>query len=458
MKKFLLLTLIMCLFGGLSSSLMAQEIQIGEGTGSTTNGQYIPIFIGNSNKYSISQQIYFADEINMPDGGTITQISFYTYNNKWTRNIEIYMTHTSKTTFTTNANWESVSASNKVFSGEVEFGSGNTSDIVWVTITLDKGFSYDGKSNLLLCVNDLTGTTTGDSNYSKFRTNSVSKSNTVIYKYGTQITDPSTQLSGLNASSRKAYRNIIKLNFGGSDTPVAPGEPTLYLPYNGSTVFNPALTIDKLGSNTTHYQILMGESENNLTPVTEWIAAEDLAPYQTDNLESGKTYYWQVIARNDEDSDALTTSSEKRSFTAETITAKPEEIEVISPENGATCLFNPSLEWNFSTYTEDYQLLIDGNIIIDWTNRGYGINSGSHQTSGLSSGEHTWQVNARNSAGTTEGTVYTFSVPTLPDNVTVIYPTDGATVTSKKIKWQFAPNTKEYRFLYGESIGSLACN
>ena len=455
----------MCLLGGLSSSLLAQEIQIEEGTGGTSNGQYVPIFIGNSNTYAISQQIYFANEINMPDGGTISQISFYTYNNKWTRNIEIYMTHTSKTTFTANNQWESVGAANKVFSGDVEFGSGNTTDIVWVTITLDKGFTYDGKSNLLLCVNDLTGTKTLDSNYPKFRTNSTAKSNTVIYKYGSEITDPSTQLSSLNGT-RKAYRNIIKLTFGGAAEKKTPVFTDTYAyPSNNATgIFNPYLKF--YAENKTHYKVLLSTSEDfsaNVTYVagsaTTWVESPaSVKEVSTANI-SGLTYnpatkyYWKVIASNG-GGQSDPTAEKVYSFTTKEVTTNPGAVTNMLPEDGATGLLNPELTWTYGDNTVDYQVIVDNEVKVDWTNIGYAT-TGSYQTSDLSSGEHTWRVNTRNNNETyTEGSLYTFTVASLPDNVTPVSPVDGATgVASNVVRFQFAPNTEEYRLLYDRGYG-----
>ena len=461
MKKNFLLLFLMCILMGGVSSLFAQEVTIGEGTGGTSNGQYVPIYIGNSNTYAFSQQIYFANEINMPNGGTINQISFYTYNNKWTRKIEIYLTHTEKTTFSTNNAWEPVSENNKVFTGEVEFGSGNANDIVWVTITLDKGFQYDGTKNLLVCVNDLTGTKTLDSNYPKFRTNTVAKTNTVIYKYGTQITDPSTQLSSLNANARKAYRNIIKLNFGGAAEKKDPVFTDTYAYPNGqyaTNIFNPSLSF--YAENKTHYKVLLSTTSDFSSDVryvtgseTEWVYDETKQIYTSTvtglNYSQATTYYWKVIASNGGGADDPTAESTVYSFTTKQISA-PGQIEYAYP-NGEQGLVNPELTWTFGSDTEEYQVIIDGEAKTEWTNPGSST-TGSYQTSGLSAGEHTWRIDAKNSVATTTGTEYSFSIASLPDNVTPISPANGATgVTSNIVRFQFAEGTTEYRLLYSNT-------
>ena len=104
--------------------------------------------------YSMTQQIYTADEL----GGSrkITSISFFNVGPTKTRYYDIYMTHTSKTSFNSDMDWITVSASQRVYSGTVELKQG-----VWTTIPLDQDFNYEstysGGTNLVLVVDDNTG-------------------------------------------------------------------------------------------------------------------------------------------------------------------------------------------------------------------------------------------------------------------------------------------------------------
>ena len=120
------------------------DVTVGSGTG-TTNGNYLPTNVWY--KYSLTQQIYTKAELG--DAGTITAISFY-YNSSTdcTRTLEIYMTHTTSTTI---SSWQTQSSSDLVYSGSLTFSQG------WNTITLNTPFAYDGSSNLLLTVDDNTG-------------------------------------------------------------------------------------------------------------------------------------------------------------------------------------------------------------------------------------------------------------------------------------------------------------
>ncbi|MBQ5857312.1 MAG: carboxypeptidase regulatory-like domain-containing protein [Bacteroidales bacterium] len=348
-----------------------------------------------------------------------------------------------------------VNESDLVYDGKITIDA----NAKWYDLKLDNEFAYTG-NNVLLCVYDYTGTDTGK--YTTFNTYNAkvqdSEGNNIIrsvYKRASGSFDPTLESTSKTTFSSGGSLPQVKFKYssGGSAETPTPDKPTLNLPYDNTTnLINPLLRFT-LGQNTTHYQIFLGESEQNLTAITDVIAkTTDEVDFQTNGLNSGTQYFWKVVATNDKNDDPKTAESDIYNFTTKAITSVPETISNISPTNGATDLVNPVLSWEFGLNTEEYQVLLDGNIKIDWTL--CTTTTGSYQTSGLSSGEHTWQVNARNSAGTTEGTVYTFSVASLPDNVTPISPADGATgVTSNIIKFQFAKGTENYRVLYDRGYG-----
>ena len=146
------------LFVSNSGSITTTDITIG--SGHSTNS-YLPTY--SYYKYSFTEQIYTAAEIGQ--AGTITAIAFKVSNSKSsTRNIDLYLQHTNKTVFTNRTNWEQLSSSNKVYSGEVTFNASG-----WTVITLNTPFVYDGTSNLLIGMDDNTGSyVSGSSNSPKF--------------------------------------------------------------------------------------------------------------------------------------------------------------------------------------------------------------------------------------------------------------------------------------------------
>ena len=126
----------------------ADEIQIGSGESTDAN---LPTH--SYYKYSLTQQIYTAAEIEDAGGGagTINSIAFYNGGSTKTRNFSIYLVNTDKESFSSATDWISVTANDLVYSGEVEMTAGT-----WKTIPFDNPFSYDG-GNLAVVVDDNTG-------------------------------------------------------------------------------------------------------------------------------------------------------------------------------------------------------------------------------------------------------------------------------------------------------------
>ena len=86
------------------------------GAGNSTN-QNLPV--NSYYDYSFSQQIYTYAEIG--HAGTIESVAFYNTSYETTRTIDLYMYSTDRQTFTSTNDWEFVSTSDLVFSGEVTF-------------------------------------------------------------------------------------------------------------------------------------------------------------------------------------------------------------------------------------------------------------------------------------------------------------------------------------------------
>ena len=119
-----------------------------------TSSKSVPVFC--SNKWAISQQFYFAEEI-CKAHGTIESIAFKTAEvteesekYPFTRNLIVYITNTEEYAVAGNI-MKRMSEADQVFSGEVEFSYNS-----WVTIDIED-FEYTGK-NILICVNDISGT------------------------------------------------------------------------------------------------------------------------------------------------------------------------------------------------------------------------------------------------------------------------------------------------------------
>ena len=170
---------------------------IGEGT--ATN-QYLPSY--NEYYYSLTQQIYTADEIGQM--GVIKSVSFFNEGYTRTRNYDIYLVHTEKTSFSSSNDWVSVTSADKVFTGNVTMASND-----WTTITFDTPFAYNGTSNMVLVVDDNTGYyySTNIMACRVFGTDGYQ----AIYGYSNSNFDP-TNPSQYNGS-RLTVKNQIALDF-----------------------------------------------------------------------------------------------------------------------------------------------------------------------------------------------------------------------------------------------------
>ncbi|MBR6449038.1 MAG: hypothetical protein IKS96_03665, partial [Fibrobacter sp.] len=142
-NKFL--PLMMLLYFACFGGARAEEVIVGE---ATTTSSYLPT--NCYYKYSLTQQIFTADEIGTT--GTISSVSFWCTTPGVERSLDIYLVNTDKTAFSSSTDWIAVTSADLVFSGDVSFLANQ-----WNTILLNIPFEYDGTQNLALIIDDNTG-------------------------------------------------------------------------------------------------------------------------------------------------------------------------------------------------------------------------------------------------------------------------------------------------------------
>ena len=126
-------------------TLVASFIQATEiGTGETTNN-YLPSY--SFYNYALSQQIYTPQEIGTV--GTISCMAFYNEGAERTRTYDFYLAETEKSSFSSDTDWITMDASDKVFSGSVTMAAN-----AWTFVVFDTPFEYDGSSNLVVVADD----------------------------------------------------------------------------------------------------------------------------------------------------------------------------------------------------------------------------------------------------------------------------------------------------------------
>ena len=182
--------------------LVANFIQAIEiGTDYSTHN-YLPTY--NYYNYSMTEQIYTADEIGM--AGTITCVAFYNEGAEKTRTLDFYLKATDKTAFSSKTDWITVSASDKVFSGEVTLAA-NT----WSYVNFTTPFEYDGTSNLVLVVDDNTGSYTSSPHLACSVFNTSSTQAIYIYSDGTNYNPASPTTSQSNNYATLSVKNHIMM-------------------------------------------------------------------------------------------------------------------------------------------------------------------------------------------------------------------------------------------------------
>ena len=206
------------------------DVTIGSGT---TANSYLPTYTYYN--YSLTQQIYTSAEVG--DAGTITKVAFKVSNSKTTtRSLDLYLSHTSNTSISSNSGWISQSTSNRVFSGNVTFNASG-----WTTITLSSPFEYNGTSNLLLTVDDNTGSYVSSSSESpQFYTYSASD-NTAIYKYNdnTNYSPASMSTSGTRIANKNQVVFTKEVPSTEGYLSVSPTSLTDFVATSGATASNP---------------------------------------------------------------------------------------------------------------------------------------------------------------------------------------------------------------------------
>jgi len=208
-------------------------VEIGAGT--LSHEQY-PIHAYSN--YSYTQSIYLQSELGAADN--ITKIWYYfagsslSHSNNWT----IYMGHTSKTQFSSNADWEPLANLTQVYSATFTDPGGSG----WVLFDITD-FAYDGIDNLVIAVDE---NSTDCNDYSdRFYCSSVSNNRSL--SNSSNVTNPNPA-SPADAGEIKAVIPNIRLLFGALPThDLGVTEITPSGVY-GAATFTPTVKIQNFGT------------------------------------------------------------------------------------------------------------------------------------------------------------------------------------------------------------------
>lgn len=283
MRRFLLLTM-MCFFA-LCGNLKAQDtIQVG-----TYYGTDASIPLNTRYKYSYSQQIYTAEEINH-EAGFISEIDYFAYNSKIEREVTVYMINTEKESFSSKTDWVDVDILDIVYEGFITCNS-------VINIQLQNKFEYTG-GNVLICVQDRTGI---DRDGTSYEVMSNENYNTIY------ICSDNSMITPENISTREETnwnyaqrKNIIRLIF--EDIPVAvEGAPATPTNFTAEVLSQTEIKLTwNKSEEATSYNVY---SEDTL------VANVTDTTYVVTGLEAETNYCFEVSALNDDKLESLPTIS-----------------------------------------------------------------------------------------------------------------------------------------------------
>ncbi|HNY62413.1 MAG TPA: fibronectin type III domain-containing protein [Bacteroidales bacterium] len=246
-----------------------------------TNGQYLPTYTYYN--YSLTEQIFDAAELT-DLGDSIYGLAFqYFFNTAITRDIEIYLGHTEKTTFTGVTDFVPASSLTMVYQGPAAWV--NTNEDYWVEFNFTNPFAYDSDSNLVVVVRDMSGSYTSSS--SKFRTHATLGTKAIyFYQDGSPI-----NIAAPIASYDGVVINRNNIKFMGGCNPFTCAQPNIILTDVDVTS---ASMIIVPGMNETSW-----EGEFREVSETDWTTLGTISNtnYILDNLTANTTY--QLRLRTD---------------------------------------------------------------------------------------------------------------------------------------------------------------
>lgn len=241
----------------------------------STEGNHFP----TANHYlnSFAEQIYYPSDLNNT-AAEFNQISFqYNISTVIDRVFDIYLAHTADSVFEQNVWATPIGDYVHVYSGPISFNYNGVDR--WVDIPFDTTFNYNGTDNLLLVVNDVTGSSYNNSN-SKFYTVDAGTNRSQCEYNNTA--GQNWSITNLPTTGRlHSQINNIRLTACGSVSCLMPNTVTVsQITHNAATVnwMNPNATQDA----EVEYR-LMSDSVWNTVVVTE--ASSYVLTYLADNAE-----------------------------------------------------------------------------------------------------------------------------------------------------------------------------
>jgi hypothetical protein len=359
-------------------------VTIGNQTG--TDYYYYPVNMYFN--YSLSEQLYTADEIGM--AGTINSISFYyNYSSSFSMdNLTLYMKNTEKSEFNSTSDMVAMSLSDIVWSGTLSGASAG-----WITINLDTPFQYDGTSNLLVGMFDGTSGYPGSSY--KFYTHTTTGNKGLTWYSDSYTPDPYTLGSWSGSTNRTSYVNDIQLDItsggGGGNLPanIAYGPVITAAPVEAGTYYLVASSTDQDFEVTINavtmpcpqvdgfaFNEIPADDEDEIEPASvtlQWTHPAYATSYQ---VYFGSTYYPEPSHPQTVISDVMPVNGPTGSFTVTNLWNNTNYFWYVKFFNEGACQDGvEGPHWGFTTHLNIPQNLVasdetifnDETVTLTWT-------------------------------------------------------------------------------------------
>ncbi|MCQ2291631.1 MAG: fibronectin type III domain-containing protein [Bacteroidales bacterium] len=242
--------------------------------GGTATSYYVPL--NNYFNYTYTQQIFLASE--MGGATTINSVAFdyaYATASSSKSNVDIYLKHTNKSSFSSTTDYEPITGAQLVYSGNLNCQQG------WNTFTFTTPFQYNGVDNLMLIVDDNSGSYNGSSYV--FHVEAQSASRSLYYYSDSANPDPSDPTAAGANSAVNANRSNVR--FGGNcDSLATCIAPNVYV----TNVDDENITIDWVAGAGESAWELEYKLDSESTWTSEGIVTT--APYTITGLTSNAAY------------------------------------------------------------------------------------------------------------------------------------------------------------------------
>ena len=324
----------------------AEGLLIGDG-GSTTD-QYLPSY--SYYNYTLSQQIYTAEELG--SAGLVSSIAFFNGGDTKTRTYDVYLVSTTKSEFTGATDWVTVTSDNMVFSGSVAMTAND-----WTTIEFSNPFVYDGVSNVVLVVDDNTGSYSQGMLCSVFAAPSQALR---VYSDGTNYNPFAPSSYSGTVMNVKNQLMVTKSALDGCVN-AAPSVVEV------TNITSNAATVTWTGFSES-YNLMLG------IPSTATLVDEDFANAIPTDWTNDATYPWTIVDGHMESGNAgVSSSTSSISFTANFLAGGTVEFDAECMGEGTSTYWD-----HCDFYIDEERMIYAGANISGWNHYSFEVAAGEH--------------------------------------------------------------------------------